>query len=259
MLSRRHRVDFDIAKTSYYYSNVRMIHPVMALSARSRQPRAATRQSGVPLQLPTYQFPAHPLNEKGRRALEVLPRNHNLNNLKDHLKAASIALSNNAADITERYHDKANAYQRRKARQALQESGNGDDEGERAIEEIREKVENLTEKMEEGLRKIIDSQATVNATETALLELHSNIAAGGGAVVPTQSTLGASQFRRRQQRRGGADIDEVDSDFEDEDTGKSSHETAGPSGLLKRKLEEHATRYDNLSLGARYVYSQERS
>ena len=225
----------------------------MASSARSRQSATASRQSRGPTQLPIYQPPIHPLNEKGRRALEYIPRSHNLDGLKERLQTASTALQNNAADINERYQSKADFHHKRRARKAQQGVEDEDEEAERVVEEMREKVQDLTAKMEEGVRRIIDAQATVEAMETALAEVHSNVVAGGGAVAPTQSTLGASQFRPRRRRRGG-EIDEEDSEFEDEGSQRGDQENAGPSGLLKRKLEEHATKYENLSLRTRYVY-----
>lgn len=104
-------------------------------------------------------------------------------------------------------------------------------------------VEAMTGQMEEGVRVVIDAQARVEAVEAALGEVHGNVVAGAGVVAPTQSTLGASQFR--QQRRHGVVGSDSEDEGEEEEGGK---ENIGPAGLLKRKLAEHEGRYGDLSL-----------
>ena len=226
----------------------------MASSSRPRQSGVTSRQSRAPTQLPVYQPPANPLSEKGQRDLDNLQRSHNLNGLKRHLENASVSLQNNAADVNDRYYNKNIIHQRRKARKAQQDFENEDEdgEGEKIIEEMRDQVDKLTEKMEAGIRQIIDAQAAVEATENALKEVHYNVVAGGGVIAPTQSTLGASQFRQRRQRRD-ADADDGDSDFDEHASQIGGSENAGSSGLLKRKLDDHNRLYANLSLRNRYV------
>ena len=110
------------------------------------------------------------------------------------------------------------------------------------------RVADLTAKMEEKLRGAIDARAKVEAVEAALGEVNENVVASGGVVAPTQSTLGASQFRQRR-RDGSSGSDEQD----DEDVVAAGQENMGPSGLLKRKLGEYEMRYGNLSMRNRCV------
>ena len=198
---------------------------------------------------PVYQPPAHPLNDSAQRALQNLLRTHDLKRLKSHLQAVNDTLSNAAADINDR------AYQRqvrfRKVKAKRQQHGLDDTEEdlqrEKACEKMKAEVHDLTTRMEEKVRENIDAGAHLQAVEEALGEVHGNVAAGGGLIAPTQSTLGASQFRQRRRVVGG------DSDEEDDASPDEGQENVGPSGLLKRKLEEHDTRYGALTLRTRYT------
>lgn len=219
--------------------------PNMATSSRPRLSAQASRQSRAPAHLPTYQPPAHPLNDAAQRALSNLPSVHKLDKLKYHLEKSVKALTDNAGHINDCYQAKAERQQKRRARRAQQRIDDEDDDT--TIHELKAEVEEMTERMEASVRNIIDNQATVEGTEKALKEVGQNVAASGGAVAPTQSTLGASQFRQRRRRRG-ADLDEDDSDFDDTATQAEDQENAGLSGLLSRKIAEQESRYQSMSM-----------
>ena len=221
-------------------------------SSRSRQSTASNRKSRGPTALPVYQPPSHPLNEAAQRALQTLSQTHNLKRLKTHLNAANHTLSNCAAEVNDRYYHKSSSQQRRKARRAQQGLEDEDDDEDQSLEEMRVRVEEITSNLEKGVREIIDARATVEATEKALLEVHSNIVSGGGTVAPTQSTLGAGQFRSRRHPRAGS----IDDDSEDETNQAQAQDPShpqGPSSLLKQKLQDHESSYKNLSLRIRYA------
>ena len=217
----------------------------MVTSSRPRPSEQASRQSRAQARLPTYQPPAHPLNEAAQRALYNLPSAHKLDKLKRHLEKSVKALTDNAGHINDCYQAKAERQQKRRARRAQQGIEDEDEDG--TVDEMKAQVEEMTERMEASVRNIIDNQATVEGTEKALKEVGQNVAAGGGAVAPTQSTLGASQFRQRRRRRG-AGVDEDDSDFDDATSQGEDQENAGLSGLLSRKIAEQKSRYENLSM-----------
>ena len=118
-------------------------------------------------------------------------------------------------------------------------------------------MKGLTDAMEEGIRKVIDARAAVEATETALKEIRGNVAAGGGTAALTQSTLGASQFRKGRKRRRREDVDDDDEEEDEEEDeqdeeGDSQVGGSGPTVLLKRKLKQHEENYENLPLRTRY-------
>lgn len=217
----------------------------MVTSSRTRPSEQASRESRAPARLPTYQPPAHPLNEAAQRALQNLSSAHKLDKLKHHLEKSVKALTDNAGHINDCYQAKAERQQKKRARRAPQEIEDEDEDA--TAEELKAQVEEMTERMEISVRNIIDNHAAVERMETALKEVGQNIAAGGGAVVPTQSTLGASQFRQGRRRRG-ADLDEDDSDFDDAPSQAEDQENAGLSGLLGRKMAEQKSRYESLSM-----------
>jgi len=76
--------------------------------------------------------------------------------------------------------------------------------------------------------------------------------AGAGINAPTQSTLGASQFRKTQKRARKVN---VDGDSEDDESGEEMQESevVGPVELLQKKMGEFEVRYQALSLRNRYA------
>ncbi|KAL8909217.1 MAG: hypothetical protein Q9171_005134, partial [Xanthocarpia ochracea] len=226
----------------------------MASSARSRAPVSTSRpsasnarQTSRPTNIPIYQPLNHALNPAAQNALHNLPRTHPLNELRRRLQAATNHLTEVTGDLNDQYRVKKDEFDKAKARKAARarelgssQDGNGDDdEADRRMEDAWKEVEELTGKMEAGTRKVIDIQARVDNTETALKELDANVSHGRTA---TQSTLGASQFlarsqQRQQQRRQQSD--NSDEDHDDDDNAAPDEETfTGPPALavFKDKL-----------------------
>lgn len=220
----------------------------MASSGRGRISNTANRHSRGPIPLPVYQPLANKLNEAAQRALHNIPNTHRLDGLHRRLQNANAVLSNSAVEVNDRYQRKSFADQKRQAKLRAQglEDDNQDDE---AMENVRQDVHDMTDRIDESVRKVIDCKVAVEAVEAALKEVSANIAAGGGAVAPTQSTLGASQFRQQQQKRGLAVGDE---DSEHDDEGSQSMGD-GPSMLLRATIADHGARYEALSMKNRYV------
>ena len=223
----------------------------MASAGRSRKSGTAANSSHGPTPLPRYQPPSNPLSADAQRALRELPRTHRLDGLKKHLSQATSHLTDVAGDVNDRYQKKLEAQQKRNARK----QGNGEapagehQDGDSALEKLRSTVDGMTGNLEASVRKMIDSKAAVEAIEAALQDLSENVANGSGAVVPTQSTLGASQFRQRRRRRGsGSENEQSDS----EEQGKGSSQPH-PLGVLKRKMTQHHVDYEKLSMRHKYA------
>ena len=220
----------------------------MSTASQSRPSTSLNRTTQEDHLPPVYQTPAHPLNDSAQRALQSLLRVHDLKRLKTHLQAVNDTLSNAAADINDRSYQRQVRLQKAKAKR--QQHGLDDTEEEQQREKVCEKmtaeVRELTTKMEGKVRETIDAEAHVQAVEEVLGEVQGNVVAGGGVIAPTQSTLGASQFRQRRRAIGS------DSEGEDDADSDGAQENVGPTGLLKRKLEEHDTRYKGLTLRTRY-------
>jgi len=227
----------------------------MATTARSR-PSASSGRSRPSPAMPAYETPIHPLNEAAQRSLQNLRNTHSLNPVKMLLAAADKKLSEAAAEINDRSYHRGEKERRRKAKRAQQGGEDGEEERKREEEtmEFEERVDAQTGRIEEGVRGLIDVQARVEAVEAALGEVHGNVVAGGGLVAPTQSTLGASQFRPAKRRRViRAEEEDSEEDSEDEEEVDGEGKNVGVTAAMKKKMEEHEERHQNLSLRNRYV------
>lgn len=219
----------------------------MASSARSRPSGTSNRQRAGPT-LPTYQPPEHPLNENAIRAIHDLPRNHRLDSLKTRLNTAHNHLSGAAVDINDRLVARTAIHEKSRARREKRGLQEDNEEEDRAMDEKRQQTDELTGRLEVGVRKIIDAKFEVDIVEKALKELETNVANNRGAIAPTQSTLGASQFRSNRRTRGG-DVDDGGSEFEDDTT--SAGENGGAVDFIKRKIQEQRSTYQDETMSFR--------
>ena len=219
----------------------------MPSSARSRPSGVSNRQREGPT-LPTYQPPQHPLNENAIRAIQDLPRNHRLDSLKLRLNAANNHLAGAAVDINDRFVAHVALHEKSRARREKQGSQQDNEEEERAMDEKRQRTDELTGRLECGVRRIVDAKFEVEGVEKALRELETNVANNRGAIAPTQSTLGASQFRSNKRRRG-ADANSEDSDLEDESEGAGENGSA--LEFIKSKIAEQKSTYHNETMSVR--------
>lgn len=215
----------------------------MASSARSHTFGASSRQGQGP-SLPTHQPRQHPLNENAIRAIQDLHRNHRLDSLKTRLNTANNHLAGAAVDVNDRLVARIALHEKSRARREKHGSQEDNDEEERAMDEKRQQTDELTGRLESGVRRIIDTKFEVHNVEKALKELETNVANNRGAIAPTQSTLGASQFRSSRRRRGG-DVDDEDS--ENGDAG----DTEGALDFIKRKTSEERSRYQSETMSHR--------
>ena len=219
----------------------------MASSARPRQSGNPNRRSAG-LSLPIYQPTKHALNENAIRAIQDLHRNHRLDSLKNRLNTANNHLASAAVDVNDRLVARNELHEKSRARREKQGSQEDNEEEERALDEKRRQTDNLTERLDSGVRRVVDAKFEVHSFEKALKDLETNVANNRGAIMPTQSTLGASQFRSNRRRRGG---DENDEDSEFEDDSQSAGQTEGALDFIKRKIGEENSTYQNESMSSR--------
>lgn len=223
----------------------------MATSSRPRPSATASRQPRGPTALPTYQAPLHPLNASAQLALQNLHRDHKLETLKNKLRVANNHLTTAAADLNDRQQVQNANYERIKKK--MEKQGSQADEQDRLNEEARQKTDGMTGRLDEGVRKIIDASTQVEHVEKALHELQTNVSDGRGRVVPTQSTLGASQFRPSHvRRRPGGVIEDEDDEFEDP-SAETLKEDECVVGVLKRKIANQDSAYQAMSMAQRYI------
>ena len=219
----------------------------MTSSARSRPSTTSNRQRGGST-LPTYQPSEHPLNENAIRAIQDLHRNHRLESLKSRLNTANNHLAGAAVDINDRLVARITLHEKSRARREKQRSQDNEGEEERAMDETRRQTDELTVKLESGVRKIIDAKVEVHNVEKALKELEANVANNRGAIAPTQSTLGASQFRSSRRRRGE---DVSDDDGENRGYTQSAGDHEGAWYFIKRKVAEQREAYQKETMSHR--------
>ena len=218
--------------------------------ARSRPSAAPERQNRVPLELPAYEPPQHPLNATAQRALETLPRNHRLDGLKNRQKFANKYLTEAAADINDRLQGQTMECEKLKKRR-LEKQGSQEDheEMDRVLHNMRQATDSLTDKLEESVRKIIDASAEVEGMERVLKELHANAISPRSNGLSTQSTAAATQFNQGRRRRNeGSDDD--GSDYED-DTTLATGDSESTMEALKQKIAEQREAYQAMSMAHR--------
>ena len=218
--------------------------------AKSRPSAAPERQNRVPLNLPTYEPPQHPLNASAKRALETLPRNHRLDGLKNKQKLANKYLTQAAADINDRLQGKTMDCEKFKKRR-LEKQGSQEDheEMDRTLYNMRQATDSMTDKLEESVRKIIDASAEVEGMERVLKELHANAINPRSNGLSTQSTAATTQINQGQRRRTDGS-DDGGSDYEDETT-LAGGDSESTMEALKQKIAEHREAYQAMSMAHR--------
>jgi len=163
---------------------------------------------------------------------------------------------NSAAEINERLNNKEVAGKKYLQRQ--QNSQNPDADAavaavEADLEQMRAKVESMTKRMEEGMRKMIDGRLAVEQMKDSI----ASAAESARAEASTQASTLATRSQARR-RRGGDDEEEENGEEEYQDftpTDPSGGTQAVPSvseGWM-RKLEDEKIRYQSLTLGQRYA------
>jgi single-stranded DNA-binding protein len=223
----------------------------MASVAPSPSQRPSTTQAH-------YERPTYTLNPEAQRALADLTRKHNLKQLDGKFENAGAAIMNTAAEINERLNNKEVAG--RKHRQRQQGSQNPDADAavaavEADLEQMRAKVESMTKRMEEGMRKMIDGRLAVEQINESV----ASAAESARAEASTQASTLATRSQARR-RRGGNDEDEDGENGEEEyqdftptDPSGGTQAVASVSEGWMRKLDDEKIRYQSLTLGQRYA------
>lgn len=226
--------------------------------------------------LPNYQPPVAPLTEPGRQALLALLRSQALRQLTTHIKHVETKLTDSTGEVNERLTEaKLRAKKRReRAAAAAQDEDKevdrsmtepGDREGSgnldageggagqesTRVKSFEESVEAITGRLDENMRRAIDSAVRVEGLGDALEALQGEAEANANV---------ASQRQRLRRRRREAEEDEGEG--EDEDGGlyeaTPEPEVNGEDISLKRKLEESLAdtqaKWEDLSLTERCVF-----
>lgn len=199
--------------------------------------------------LPPYEAPQFSLTPSAQRALANLAHAHSLRKLDNHLSEAQAAVSTAAADINDRVHEAEINIKKRKAREEREGvEGAGDEDAEKSLDELREKVERMTQRMEESMRRLIDGQYGVQSIKESM-------GATAEFARVNASTQASTQGRSQRRRPNADDGDEEDGDYEDYEPTDPAAGTQAQRSLIdkfKKDIDNAKTRYQSHSLAARY-------
>ena len=229
----------------------------MTTRVRQQQSAAPTQQRRIGAELPPYETPAFSLNPSAERALAQLTQIHSLKKLDEQLAEAQAALSNNAAEINERLAAKEKATKKRKddnGQRSSVDAENGD-EIEQSLNELRDKVDRMTQRMDESMRKTIDGQHSVQFIKESVAAIGNEVRANASTQASTQQVWSQRQIRRET----GIEDDEEDEgdesyqDFMPTDPAAGTQGQPAPIEAFRSKMDDAKTRYQSHSLTARYA------
>lgn len=207
-----------------------------------------------------YVKPLFTLNPEAQRALADLTRKHNLKQLDNKFENAGAAIMNSAAEINERLNNREVAGKKYRQRQQASQQSDPDAEAavaavEADLEQMRAKVESMTKRMEEGMRKMIDGRFSVERMKESV----AFAAEAARAEASTQASTLATRSQARRRRGGddeggdGENGEEEYQDFTPTDPSGGTQAVASVSEAWMRNLDDEKIRYQNLSLGQRYA------
>ena len=231
-------LNLQIKRSLHCIQTTSLLH---AMASRARQstvePTQAQRRGAA--ELPPYEKPAFPLNPAAQRALDQLARARDLQRLNEQLEEAQSALATTAGEINDRLTTKEQALKKRKNQRDQNGSAEaeGQDELEHNLDEFKDKVARMTQRMDESMRKMIDAQHSVQAVKDSLASTHRDARENAN----TQATL---QQERTQYE-----------DFQPTDPAAGTQDTPAPIELFRAKHEDAKLRYQSNSLTARYAHN----
>jgi hypothetical protein len=249
-----------------------MSHRIRSSNARptaSRPSTVATASRNAADELPPYKKPSHPLDNDAARQLRDL-QGRSLNDVKRHNKQALETITATAASVNDMLRDHSEYLGRR---QKKWDAGKGlDDKAneERAMQELQERVEGATAKLEESMRALIDSGIGAQRIDDTLDWLRQHAPRQLEEEFQTQMTQRVtqrqSQMDSQRRRRRDADGDEDMSEEEELDDGPTPGPTpldgtritlTGVSELFANRQQRQKDTYTSLSLTARYARNNE--
>lgn len=221
--------------------------------APSQTPQPSTSGGGRVLALPSYEAQVAELNATGKRALQGFANSATTRHLKTHLDHAAKALTGNAGEINDRLTDARERCEKRRRKREKRGEGDGEDEGgemetgqqgdddeegQRRIDELDTRVRGTTEKMEEKVRGVVDSEARIDALMEILGE-----------------TSREEPERRTRRTRREHNEDAEDDGDEERENQDENEQIIPASRVLDTRLSEKKDSWNELSLTERYVFS----
>lgn len=187
---------------------------------------------------------------------------HSLKKLDDHFVEAQAAVSNSAAEINDRVTEGEKDSKKRKARED-EDGGEGGEGGgggdaEQSLEELREKVDRMTQRMEESMRKLIDGRHSLQSIRESVDSISELARTNASTQASTQART--QTRRRRATMEDGDEADDEDEDyhdFEPTDPAAATQTQASTIERFKKDMDKAKTRYQSHSMHARYTENNE--
>lgn len=224
--------------------------------------------------LPPYEPPIAPLTSKCHEVLGKLLQSNRLKALDEHIKNASYRISEAGGDMNEQFVDARSRYFKTRGKRRGQTSrgvggdADGDRDGDEEVEDeyedggdeederfkrTEEQVKAVTARLDEEVRRIIDTEVFVKGLKDSLVEIDKE----SGQSTSTQRSRPNNRRRnRRNPDPEDEDEEESDEDHSDNDTTQPSEENEQdkkpPSQTLLQKLSTDQSTYSAQSLAQRY-------
>jgi hypothetical protein len=227
---------------------------------------AATPSRNVTDELPPYKKPSHPLDADATRQLREL-QGRSLNDVKRHNKQALETITATAESVNDMLREQSDYIARRQKKWDAGKSLEDRDKEESAMEELQERVEEATAKLEESMRAVIDSGIAAQRIDETLDWLRQNAPKQLDDEYQTQKTQRATQRQSQTatQRRRTQDAD-GDEDMSEPEDGPTPGPTpldgirvtrTGITELFTDRQQRDKDSYTSLSLTARYARNNE--
>jgi E3 SUMO-protein ligase NSE2 len=214
--------------------------------------RDQERVSRIPT-LPEYQPLTAPLNPAGQRALAALVQGGSFRRLHAHLQHAAEKLTETAGEAIERATDARVRYERQRKRRAEnkedgddadqdedknEDEDNSNDEESKKLIQLEERVQDVTDKLEEKMRRVIDAEVKLAALEKTIGLLSREANDAGNA----------------SQGREANNVNEEEGDSSDEAKQEPAKAIQPLTDKLAAKLAQDRAEWEALSLTKRYCF-----
>ncbi|EED23073.1 mRNA cap methyltransferase [Talaromyces stipitatus ATCC 10500] len=229
---------------------------------------AATTTSRNRPRTPEYEPLCTPLNAKAQRSLASLHAATHFRLLKEHIRQAGDKITETAGEANEhatdaRYRFEKSSSRRKSAakkkRKREKKTKNEDEieddeeeneerrEEQRKLEILEAKVNLITAKLEEKMRRVVDAEYKVSGLQVAIQEIATDAETAGAA-------LNTSRRRARLRQRGAVDDDEdEDMDGNEDEEEEDVPPAVVPSQMIKERLVGHESQWEQQSLTQRYT------
>ncbi|KAF1995382.1 hypothetical protein P154DRAFT_404187, partial [Amniculicola lignicola CBS 123094] len=233
------------------------------MSSRMRhstaQPAATAYRSD---QLPPYKKPSHPLSARAQDTLKTIPAKRNIEILQQHHQQAGQLITDAVEGMYDALRERKDYVERRRKKWDQGLKLDEKQEQERELQELEDKMNDMTKKLEVGMRGVIDGGSAVERA----VEVMDWVRGHGVQQIQQDYNSQMSQRQSQSQRRRGRreQNSEGDEDEQEDDEAEATSspgptpfgaerlELTGPSEMFLDRLEREKGDYFTHSHTSRY-------